>query len=75
VFIQGFAISAGGAIVEERGFVFETIRRGGEDILAVKSADETVHGSFAGKIGNDFMVPSLQVKAQIRSLTAFLLNV
>jgi hypothetical protein len=63
VFIQGFTISARGSIVEECGFVFETICCGSEDILAVKCADETVYGSFARKIRDDFMVSSLQVEA------------
>jgi hypothetical protein len=75
VFVQGFAVSAEGGVVEHRGLVFEAggCRRR-EDVLAVVGADDFAHGVvFRG--GKGTMVTTLEVEPEIRTLGAFLLEV
>ena len=76
MFVEGFAvISADGGVIEDCGFVFHAGCCGGEEIVAVEGAHESVDGSFSGEMRENFVVSALEIESQVRTFTAFLLHI
>ena len=60
MFVEGFAvISADGGVVEDCGFVFHAGCCGGEEVVAVEGAHESVDGGFSREVWQDLMVSAL----------------